>query len=135
MYSRCHSKRLQSKLTSLSVRREVLVIYNYLYLSALLSTEILTILLKGIEPLPLGRGLGIQENRLQAIMTYYNYSSEKATEHVVGMWLRSDPKDPIKQLTVALKAVNKDDVAQDITVLSAPFKYGKKQEQVMAASM
>ena len=101
--------------------------YDCFYPSALLSTEILTILLKGVEPLPLGRGLGIQENKLQAIMNYCNYNSkEKATEHVVDMWLRSDPKDPVKQLTVALKEVDWDDVAQDITVLSAPFKYGKK---------
>ena len=62
-------------------------------------------------------------------MAYYNYNSEKAIEHVVGMWLRSDPKDPIKQLTVALKEADKDDVAQDIIVLSAPIKYGKKHHR------
>ena len=63
---------------------------------------------------------------MQAIIDYYDYNSEKATKHVVGMWLRSDQKNPRKQLTVALKEVDRDDVAQDITVLSAPIKYGKK---------
>ena len=95
----------------------------------MLSTEILTNLLKGVEPLPLGRRLEIHENRLQSIMKYYHHNSEKAIEHVLGMWLRSDPKDPVKQLKVALKEVDKDCIAQDIiTVLSAPIKYGKKHQ-------
>ena len=95
----------------------------------MLSTEILTVLLKGVEPVPLGRGLGIQENRLQSIMNYYNYNSDDTTRHVVGMWLRSDPNDHVKQLTFALKEVDNDGIAQDIiTVLSAPIKYGKKYQ-------
>ena len=59
-------------------------------------------------------------------MNYYNSNSEDTTRHVVGMWLRSDRKDSVKQLTVALKEVDKDDVAENITVLSAPIKYGEK---------
>ena len=62
---------------------------------------------------------------MQAIM---NYNSEKATEHMVGMWLRSDPKDPVKQLTIAFKEVDMDDVTQCITVLLSSIKYGKKHK-------
>ena len=94
--------------------------------AALLSTENLTVLLKDVEFFPLGEHLGFKKNRLQAIFSYYGHHSELATSHMIELWLRSHPKDPIKKLTVALKSKANDEVAKVITFLSAPIKYGKK---------
>ena len=91
--------------------------------AALLSTDCLIILLKKVEELELfGNQLGIQEKMMEAIRKYYSNDRELMIKHIVGMWLRSDPEDPIKKLRGALIAQGHKAIVNQLEFLSSPGK-------------
>ena len=91
--------------------------------TALLSTDCLIILLKEVEELDLfGNQLGIQEKMMEAIKKYYNNDRELMVKHIVGMWLRSDPEDPVKKLRGALLAQGHRAIANRLEFLSSSGK-------------
>ena len=89
--------------------------------TALLSTDCLIILLKEVEELDsFANQRGIQEQMMKAIGKYYNNDRELMIKHIVGMWLRSDPEDPVKKLRVALIAQGHRAIANRLEFLSSP---------------
>ena len=66
----------------------------------------------------LGQLLGISEDSLAAIEHYYENEEHKIT-HLVTLWLMKDPEDPVAQLTEALNALEKQEIAQRLVLLTS----------------
>ena len=66
----------------------------------------------------LGQLLGISEERLAAIEHYYENIEHKIT-HLVTLWLMRDPEDPVIQLRDALNALEKQEIARRLVLLTS----------------
>ena len=85
------------------------------------SVDCLTVLMRGIENIvPLGLQLGIENDMLQAIQSYYNQDEKSLMfSHMINMWLLCGPENPIQQLRDALNHLKKSEIVQQLTLLSS----------------
>ena len=87
----------------------------------MLSTDCVVILLKEVEELKLfGKQLEIQVKMMEAIRKYYNNDRKLMMKHIVGMWLRSNPENPVKKVRGSLVAQGHKAIANQLEFLSSP---------------
>ena len=85
----------------------------------MVSMECLSALLKNIgDVYELGLLLGVSKETLAAIESYYENEGDKI-RHVVTLWLMRDPDDPVTQLRDALNALEKQEIAQTLVLLTS----------------
>ena len=97
---------------------------NFIYIShaAVLSSECLSILLKSVQSLLFGKGIGIDKESMKALIWYYNGDSELVISHMICTWLRSEPEDPVEELRNVLNAQENHEIAQRLVLLSSSCK-------------
>lgn len=87
--------------------------------TAIISDECLAILLKRVGAhFTLGNLLGIEDNTLKIIASYYNNDSEQIVRHIIRMWLMHDPRNPSEELIEALKDIGEHEIATQLMLLS-----------------
>ena len=87
--------------------------------TAMVSAKCLSALLNNVgRSHALGLLLGITEESLAAIESYYENEGDKIC-HVVTLWLMRDPDDPVTQLRDALNALEKQEIAQTLVLLTS----------------
>ena len=94
------------------------------------SVDCLTALLRDIESIvPLGLQLGFENGTLQAIQSYYNQDEKSLMlSHMINMWLLHSPENMIQQLRDALNHLKKNEISQQLTLLSS---LGKNYHQLL----
>ena len=65
---------------------------------------------------PLGQLLGLSEDTLAAIDSYYDDHAPKV-RHTVAVWLINSPDDPVTQLRDALTTLGEDKVSETLKSL------------------
>ena len=88
----------------------------------MLSSDCLSILLKSVQSIPLGKMIGIGKELMKILIKYYNGDSGLIIGHMVCMWLRSEPENPVEQLRSALVSQGKHEIAQRLVLLSSACK-------------
>ena len=93
--------------------------------TVVMSVDCLTALMKDIDNIvSLGVQLGIKEDTLHAIQSYYSPDDKTLMiSHVIQMWLLSSPENPIRKLTDTLNELKKYEIAQQLVLLTS---LGKK---------
>ena len=85
----------------------------------MLSEECLAILLKDTpNHFGLGQQLGMHDDLLEALHSYFKHNSQLLVNHMIGIWLMEDPEEAEKQLSEALIAVGDRDTATKLQLLS-----------------
>ena len=82
---------------------------------AIISLDCLSALLQIEDICPLGQLLGVSEDTLAAIESYYDERAHKI-RHTVAVWLMNDPNDPIAML---IDALNENKISQALYLLSS----------------
>ena len=91
--------------------------------AATLSIKCLCALLRNVGDIhTFGRLLGISEESLAAIEHYYENEGHKI-QHIVTLWLMGDPNDPVTQLRDTLNALEKQETAQTLVLLTSLGNY------------
>ena len=103
--------------------RASLPFINYVLMSytVVVSVDCLTALVRDIESIvPLGLHLGFEDDTLQAIQSYYNQDEKSLMfSHMINMWLFRSPENMIQQLRDALNHLKKNEISQQLTLLSS----------------
>ena len=85
----------------------------------MVSVKCLSALLTNISNIhTLGLLLGIGEETLAAIQSYYKNEEDKIC-HIVTLWLMRDPNDPVSQLRDALNSLKRQEIAQTLVLLTS----------------
>ena len=89
--------------------------------TVIVSVDCLTALMRDIESIvPIGLQLGFENDTLQAIQSYYNQDKKSLMfSHMINMWLLCSPENMIQQLRDALNHLKKNEISQQLILLSS----------------
>ena len=89
------------------------------FFAVAVSTDCLAVLLCEMEDIhPIGEALGITENNLSAIDSYYDDKGSKFN-HTLMLWKMEDPQDPAETLIRHLKQMGRYKISETLTSLSS----------------